>query len=143
MKFLWLTQSLLFSCIMQYGHAISEKQQRSLTNLDDTYDPDNHEAVLNEKKTLVLFAGPHSSASTSVEEFFHKWAENGWMKGKYNHIAFDGLMIRVREERFGFFWVTYKPSFSLKQINKKKRSSSHYPIKILAVATYSRQVWKS
>ena len=112
MKVLWLTQSLLFSCILQYGHAISEKQQRSLPNLDDTYDPDNHEAVLNEKKTLVLFAGPHSSASTSVEEFFHKWAENGWMKGKYNHIAFDGLMIHVREERFVFFcFGTYKPSF--------------------------------
>ena len=104
MKFLWLTQSLLFSCIMQYGHAISEKQQRYLTNSDDTYDPDNHEAVLNEKKTLVLFAGPHSSASSSVEDFFHKWAENGWMKGKYNNKTFDGLMLRVSEERFFFFW---------------------------------------
>lgn len=48
---------------------------------DPIKDKDNHQPILFTRKQLVLFAGPHKSASTSVEEFMAEWAEHGWKKG--------------------------------------------------------------
>ncbi|CAJ1959972.1 unnamed protein product [Cylindrotheca closterium] len=45
------------------------------------HDKDNHQPILFNRKQLVLFAGPHNSASTSVEEFMAQWAESGWKRG--------------------------------------------------------------
>lgn len=48
---------------------------------DPVHDKDNHQPILFNRKQLVLFAGPHNSASTSVEEFMSQWAEGGWKQG--------------------------------------------------------------
>mmetsp|Transcript_35160 Transcript_35160/g.85158 ORF Transcript_35160/g.85158 Transcript_35160/m.85158 type:complete len:538 (+) Transcript_35160:274-1887(+) len=45
------------------------------------HDKDNHQPILFNRKQLVLFGGPHKSASTSVEEFMAQWAEGGWKHG--------------------------------------------------------------
>eukprot|EP00980_Cylindrotheca_fusiformis_P005195 scaffold1113_cov77-Cylindrotheca_fusiformis.AAC.1 len=44
-------------------------------------DTDTHKAMVLPEKQLIFFAGPHNCASTSVEKFFHHWAENGFHKG--------------------------------------------------------------
>lgn len=48
---------------------------------DPIQDKDNHQPILFNRKQLVLFAGPHKSGSTSVEEFMAEWAQDGWQKG--------------------------------------------------------------
>ena len=70
-------------CILQ----LQLQLQGSNVNADEYDDPDNHGSVKNDKKTSILFAGPHNSASSSVEDFFHQWAEKGWMKGHPKTIA--------------------------------------------------------
>lgn len=38
---------------------------------------DTHDAIQLKEKQVVFFAGPHKSASSSVEKFFFKWASEG------------------------------------------------------------------
>ncbi|KAL3932558.1 MAG: hypothetical protein SGBAC_010796 [Bacillariaceae sp.] len=45
---------------------------------------DNHqEPVKFDTKKVYFFAGPHKSASTSVEKFFAKWADDGFQVGHH------------------------------------------------------------
>lgn len=53
----------------------------------DIRDKDNHDPMEFEKKQVVFFAGPHSAASTSVEEFMGEWAKDGHQGGHPHSIA--------------------------------------------------------
>jgi hypothetical protein len=63
------------------------RNHRSQRSLQDVPDNDNHDPIQLDSKRIVFFAGPHSSASTSVEEFMGEWAIGGHQGGHPHTVA--------------------------------------------------------
>jgi hypothetical protein len=63
------------------------RNHRPQRSLEDVPDKDNHDPIQLDSKRIVFFAGPHSSASTSVEEFMGEWAIDGHHGGHPHTIA--------------------------------------------------------
>jgi hypothetical protein len=76
----WFHHSLLvifLSLQVLTKEAVAYEGTRPGINKNADLYTDTHAAVKLSSKQLYFFAGPHKSASTSVEKFFHRWAAGG------------------------------------------------------------------
>jgi len=132
-SFLWLSNHritialLLLSFAFDDHHRVEayHPDKPSIFNDADQYS-DTHAAVKfdPDAKKLYFFAGPHKSASTSVEKFFSKWANKGF---ESNHPHSRALQY--------WRWPTFDSSGDAKQYGKlvKKKDDKVYLSKALNV----------